>query len=532
MGQASIFNDVIGPVMRGPSSSHAAAAARIGQLIRMSVDKPIVRVTVGFDIRGSLVATHEGQGSDMGLICGLLGIPLDDSRVDSYAELARQEGMQIQFEVKDYQAEHPNYYHITIQTAADEIHIWEAVSVGGGMIQIQKIDGFDLCICGDYYELIIIAPMSQTDKIKHKLILSEAHQDTIFESDHDGKTLINVKYVQPIMSSLLRELEQTEGVQFISILEPILPILTKASNQVPFSTAKDLVCYAKSCNYDMWQLAALYESKRGDISEREVFQTMYHLLSIIKECIEQGVHGTSYDNRILGPQAYLLDQPQIQGALVPSELVNKVIRNITAIMEVKSSMGTIVACPTAGSCGCLPGTITGVAEVLGADEETEVKSLLVAGLIGVFISEQATFSAEVAGCQAECGAGSAMAAAGLVQMMGGTVEQCIDAASLALQNVTGLACDPVANRVEVPCLGKNILGGMNAISSANMILAGFDKVIPLDETIRAMYDIGTKLPRELRCTWGGLGKTKTAQKIDTNLNETGNVRGTLGSVSG
>lgn len=128
-------------------------------------------------------------------------------------------------------------------------------------------------------------------------------------------------------------------------------------------------------------------------------------------------------------------------------------------------------------------------------------------------AEEATFSAEVAGCQVECGAGSGMAAAALTAMMGGTIENCMDAASVGLQNITGLACDPVGNRVEWPCLGKNIMGGSNALASANMILAGYDKVIPLDETIGAIYEIGLSLPLELRCTFGGLGKTKTAREI-------------------
>ena len=106
-----------------------------------------------------------------------------------------------------------------------------------------------------------------------------------------------------------------------------------------------------------------------------------------------------------------------------------------------------------------------------------------------------------------------MAAAAVTAMMGGTIENCVDAASVAMQNITGLACDPVGNRVEVPCLGKNVMGGSNAISSANMILAGYNKVIPLDETIKAIYEIGLSLPLELRCTFGGLGKTRTALEI-------------------
>ena len=208
--------------------------------------------------------------------------------------------------------------------------------------------------------------------------------------------------------------------------------------------------------------------------------------------------------------------------MIPDPIVNEIIRCITAVMESKSSMGVIVAAPTCGSCGCLPGTVIGLARALSLPREKVVQGLLVAGLVGVFFAEEATFSAEVAGCQVECGAGSGMVGGTglgmsivkkLVDMMGGSIENCMDAASVGLQNITGLACDPVGNRVEWPCLGKNIMGGSNALASANMILAGYDKVIPLDETIGAIYEIGLSLPLELRCTFGGLGKTKTAREI-------------------
>ena len=237
----------------------------------------------------------------------------------------------------------------------------------------------------------------------------------------------------------------------------------------------------------------------------------------MEHAVAEGLAGTVYEDRILGPQAHLIAEKKNGNTLVPCSILNEVIQDITAIMETKSSMGVIVAAPTAGACACLPGTLIATAHSLGLSREELVKGMLAAGLIGVFIAESATFAAEVAGCQAECGSGSGMAAAGLVQLMHGTAQQALDAASVALQNISGLACDPVANRVEVPCLGKNIMGGSNAMSSANMILAGYDKVIPLDETIVAMYDIGIKLPLELRCTYGGLGKTPTSNFIRKRL---------------
>jgi L-serine dehydratase len=144
--------------------------------------------------------------------------------------------------------------------------------------------------------------------------------------------------------------------------------------------------------------------------------------------------------------------------------------------------------------------------------------MLAAGLIGVFIVARSTFAAEVCGCQAECGSSSGMTAAALVTLAKGTVAQALGAASMALQNSLGMVCDPVANRVEVPCLGKNVMAASNAFACANMALADFDPVIPLDEVIETMDRVGKSLPSELRCTaLGGLSVTKTSKKIEKAL---------------
>jgi len=146
--------------------------------------------------------------------------------------------------------------------------------------------------------------------------------------------------------------------------------------------------------------------------------------------------------------------------------------------------------------------------------------MLAGGMIGVFIATGSTFAAEVAGCQAECGAASGMAAAALVTLGAGSAEQAVAAASMALQNSFGMVCDPVANRVEVPCLGKNVMAAGNALACANMALAGYDPVIPLDEVIEAMDKVGRSLPRELRCTaLGGLSVTMTSKAIEAKLKQ-------------
>ncbi len=278
-----------------------------------------------------------------------------------------------------------------------------------------------------------------------------------------------------------------------------------------------LELYAKKM-LEHWELAVLYESKRSNISQEEVYEKMKNIVLIMEESIENGLEGTSYDDRILDRQSHLIDEAQIKGKLIPGDVINTVIKSITAIMEVKSSMGVIIAAPAAGAAGGLPGTVIGTANTMGFDIEQKMKAMFAAGIIGIFISENSGFAAEVGGCQVECGAGSGMAAAGLVQLLGGTAKECIDAASMALQNILGMVCDPVGDRVEVPCLGKNIMAGANAIACANMALSGFDKVVSLDETIIAMDKVGRMLPGELRCTGkGGLSITQTSKDIEKKL---------------
>ncbi len=199
--------------------------------------------------------------------------------------------------------------------------------------------------------------------------------------------------------------------------------------------------------------------------------------------LHEGLRGTDYTDRILHSQSPMFRKKMDQGHLLGGELTNRIIMYTTAVMEVKSAMGLIVAAPTAGSCGTIPGALLGTATSLGLPQNRVVEALLSAGMIGIFIARHATFAAESGGCQAECGAASGMAAAALVSMAGGSLEQSLAASSIALQNSLGMICDPIANRVEAPCLGKNVLAAMNALSSANMALADYQHLIPLDEVI-------------------------------------------------
>jgi L-serine dehydratase len=245
---------------------------------------------------------------------------------------------------------------------------------------------------------------------------------------------------------------------------------------------------------------------------------MVEIVRILRRSIASGVAGTTYADRVLGWQSGGFEKALRAGKLLDGGALNRAILFVTALMEVKSSMGVIVAMPTAGACAALPGVVIALAEEMGLGEVEMARAFLAAGLVGAFIASAWTFAAEVGGCQAEGGAASAMAAAALVTLAGGTAERSLAAASMAMQSMIGLICDPIANRVEAPCLGKNVMAAANALSCANMALAGFDQVIPFDEVIETARRVAGQMPRELRCTaLGGLSITPTSLAIQNRL---------------
>jgi len=510
--------------MRGPSSSHVAASVRIGNLALQLIGGRLKNVVIEFEKQGAIAPTYHSQGTDIGLAAGLLGVKPDDKIVPVSLEKMKEENIDIEFRISDFMADHPNTIKMMLANQEGEKINLRAISVGGGLIEIKKIEGFEVEIAGDFYETLLFysgITSKEAKKIVEKIKkeIKEIVYINLSENSKQGQGIIDLKSSSKLTPSKILWLQKLKNILYIRQLSPVMPIVSVKDGDIPYHTASEMLSYWKKEGGELWELATLYESSRGKISKAEIFSKMGKIVNILKSSIETGLKGTSYQDRILGPQAWLVEKASRENKLIPGGVLNHIIAFTMAMMEVKSSMGLIVAAPTAGSCGAVPGAILGTAHYMNLDDDKIIKAMLAAGMVGVFISEQATFSAEVCGCQAECGAASAMAAAGLIQLMGGNVKQGVDAASIALQNMLGLICDPVANRVEVPCLGKNVMAAANAFAAANMIISGIDVVIPLDETIKAMYDVGIQLPSSLRCTAkGGLSITKTAQVIDKKIN--------------
>lgn len=499
--------------MRGPSSSHCAASLRIGRMCRDLMDGHIKEVYIEFDPNGSLATTHKGQGSDMGLFGGFLGWEADEERLPDYLHAIEEAGIQIKIDIHPIGATHPNTYKITLKNSK-ETRTVTAISTGGGMIEIIEIDGAQVSMAGDFYQTLVYVK-SPTDLVDH---IERSFPCDEIATREGVSPFIEIKSSRFIPADLEAVLLEMDQVLCIKKILPVLPIMARKDLTVPFITCKEMLEYNTDKNLKLWELAVAYESIRGNISKEEVFEKMRSILGIMQNAIDFGLKGTKYADRILGPQSLAYQERIKDKTLVEGDILNQVILFTSVMMEVKSSMGVVVAAPTAGSCGALPGAIIGVGRTLELSEDEMVKAMLAAGIIGVFIAAHATFAAEVGGCMAECGSGSGMAAAAIVGLKRGTLNQSLSAASMALQSSLGMICDMIADRVEAPCLNRNVMAATNAISCANMALSDYDHLIPLDEVVETMKRVGDALPNTHRCTGlGGLAITKTAKEIEAKL---------------
>lgn len=487
----SILNHVLGPIMRGPSSSHSAGSLRIGRLCRDLLGGNVTAVDCEYDPNGSLATTHLSQGSDLGLTGGLLGWEASDERLPDYRKHALDAGLRFDVHTIDYGAMHPNTYRLRLRNG-DEHHVVTALSVGGGMIEVTDIDGMKVSLEGDQHVLVAFSADDSPLGIRSS---TQAFTDDAFAA-----------------------FKTDTGAARVRHLKPVLPVCGDETSTVPFRNANEMLSYDGNRNSSLPQLALEYEAARSGMPHDELRRHVRHVLATMQRSLRIGRAGTSYADRILPSQVGRYQSAQEQGMLIGGNAFNEVVISVTSVLEAKSAMEVIVAAPTAGSCGVVPGALLGTGATMSASDDLLTDALLTAGLIGMFIADGATFAAEEGGCMAECGSASGMSAAALVVMAGGSTPQALAAASQALQNSFGMTCDTVANRVEAPCLGKNTMAAANALTAANMALAGFDHLIPIDEVIIAMAEVGKQMPRELCCTGlGGIAICPSSKAIAARL---------------
>lgn len=282
---------------------------------------------------------------------------------------------------------------------------------------------------------------------------------------------------------------------------------------ISFNTIKELIELAKEKKTTVGRIVMEYEKDNSFDSEETMLKSMQENWRVMRESIQRGI--TNRDKSLsdlTGGDAvklYAHRDKSYTGSTVMTAVASAV-----GVSEVNAVMGRIVACPTAGSCGIVPAAIRTAAEKNHNTEEEIIDALFTASGIGLVIEANASIAGAYGGCQAECGTAAGMAAGAIVQLAGGTPDQIGHAVALAIKNLLGLACDPVAGLVEVPCVKRNGFVAVHSMVAADMALAGVESVIPVDEVIDAMDRIGRSLPRTVKETAeGGLALTKTGREI-------------------
>ncbi|GAB5537781.1 MAG: L-serine ammonia-lyase, iron-sulfur-dependent, subunit alpha [Rubricoccaceae bacterium] len=478
--------------------------------------EPLAHALVEFDEQGAWAPNYEEQGTVLGMDGGLLGIDITDARIIDGKAIAVDRQLEIEYRVSRFPADHPNTVRLTLTGEHGARLVLVAVSTGGGMFEIRMVNGETVRIGGDMHEWLGALASSPTDQ--QRAALDGALSGTPAFVEAATNRLLHIRSSDPFSPEILALLDALDWVDSAMTSPPVMPIISGREGTFPFTTFPEMVAYAEREGGSFGELGLKYEAARSGLDEATLLGKMNELVTLIEGSIAGGLAGTEYADRILHQQSHKIAEAEATGQLPTTGLVNRIIENVTAIMESKSAMEIIVAAPTAGGCGTLGGTIKAVADAKGISNEAKVRAYFAAGLVGVFFARGPGFSAETGGCQLETGAAASMAAAALVDLCGGTAMQSAAAASMALQNTIGLVCDPVADRVEVPCLGKNVTAGVNALAASTMALSGFNAVIPLDEVIETVSSVAASMPRSLCCTGlGGLAATPTAATLKASL---------------
>ena len=268
-----------------------------------------------------------------------------------------------------------------------------------------------------------------------------------------------------------------------------------------FKKAAELLSLCKEYDKPISQIMMDRECEMTEKPLDEIRSRMAVSLQIMKDATKEAINQPSQSmGGLIGGESRKLSDLQSSGKNIAGNLISKAIAYSMGVLEVNASMGLIVAAPTAGSSGVIPGVLLALQEEYDFTDDQIIDALFTCSAIGYLAMLNATVAGAVGGCQAEIGGAAAMAAAAVVELMGGTPEQCTDAASTVLMNMLGLVCDPVGGLVEYPCQNRNASGASNAIVAAEISLAGIHQLIPLDEMMDIMYTVGKKLPAELRET--------------------------------
>lgn len=509
----SLLNTAIGPVMRGPSSSHSAAPYMIARVVRdlvMTSGEAIVSAEIVFDPSGSFAEVYRGQGSDEGFAAGLSGVAItSEAYAEALPKLLSGDGFGFRISIAGLERnDHPNRVDLRIAVTEkggeERLDTFEAVSLGGGVFCVTRCNGIPISIDGTSH--VVLAEHTQID---HGQILDAARRDANLLGWSAADGLVELELRTEPHQSFIDGLAGQQNVIRVRHARP--------TQAVVVDRAETLVGAAHllrqlGTDGDLADYALEYECQRLQLPAKEVDRIFDERVGIMLQSVEDGFSTQRQGMKYLQPSARKVAATPIAPPLELGFLKIAIAAALSA-MEQTTNRGVVCAAPTAGSAGIIPGTLYAI-EKLGGSREQANQFLKVASLIGALFAVRGSYAAETGGCSVETGASAAMAAAGLAHHFGGTPHQVMCAASLCLMNTLGLVCDPVGGEVEIPCHARNVAGIGHVWSSVTAALAGFDAVIPFDELVEQTVKIGKLMHPDLRCTArGGCAATATALNL-------------------
>jgi len=504
MAFVSVFNDVMGPVMRGPSSSHTAGAHRIATIARDLLGEAPSSAIFTFAPDGSYAPTYQALGVDLACAAGVVGLEMTDERFVDALGLAQQRGLDVVFIIEPFaEADHPNSVMIDLASTSGERLCAVAKSTGGGAIEFTRVDQWELALTGKAHETLVECDDGVAADVAEALAAPAI-------TGPDGH-LVRLRGPEPVDGDALVRLRSLPGVRRVRTAAPVFHV---RRGEALYSSGHEIVSAAERESSCLGRAALDYECSVLGLSEAAAIDEMLRRYEVMKASIRQGMEGGDLGMRYLQPCASGLRDAEASGALPLGGPHARAAARALAVMHVSNSMGVICAAPTGGSAGVVPGVVATLEEELGLTREQCAMALFAASAVGLVVAWRATFAAEMAGCQVEVGAACAMAAAAVVEAAGGTARQASDAAAIALHSHMGLVCDPVGGGCEIPCHTRNAVAASSAFTCADLVLGGYANPIPLDETVDAVLAVGQALPVELRCTAkGGLATTPSGRRL-------------------
>lgn len=515
------LRDVIGPIMVGPSSSHTAGALRIAAMARSLVTGRLVRARC--TLYGSFARTGRGHGTDRALAAGLLGLHTDDLRIRDSLDLAREAGLDVGFAFdRTTRVAHPNTVDLTLEDEAGDTVTVRGESVGGGAAQLSQIDGLDVHITGALNSVVVYERDVPGVLGFIASTFGEAGVNigsVVMRRKRRGGEAFNVLEVDsplpPEVTEHLLANPNIERVRFVPAdgtgralgqsaadmdpaeAERLLP-------EVDFPDASSMLAYAEEHGLSLGQAFLARERLRlavDGVGEGAIGDYLARAYDVMRASVRASLTGETHAmGGLIGGEARRMEGLRLE---LLDGVYDRAATYALAVLETNASMGRIVAAPTAGSSGVLPGVLLALQERLGIDDGRIREALATAAAVGYVVTRNGSVAGAEGGCQAEMGTASAMAAAAAAELLGGDARACLSAAAIALTNMLGLVCDPVGGLVEEPCQKRNASAATNALVSARMALAGVRPTAPFDETVDAMLRVGRTLPAELRET--GLG---------------------------